>query len=116
MGNFDLGGKNMIIINIAKDYTDAPGGRYKKDGEYSGEDFREKLLYPKYVEAIESGEKLQVNLDGCYGYPSSFVDEAFGGLARQLKRRDILDNMEVISNDEPGILDDIKKYIAEAEF
>ena len=105
----------MIIINVAKEFTDAPGGRYKKDGNFSGEEFRETLLYPRYIEAIEKGEKLCVNLDGCYGYPSSFLDEAFGGLARKLNDKNILDNIEIISNDEPGIIQDIQKDVSETE-
>lgn len=107
---------DKIIINIATDYTDTPGGRYIKDGKYSGEDFRETMLFPKYMEAVNEGVMLEVNLDGCFGYPSSFLDEAFGGIAKALKRRDILDNIIIISNDQPGLYDDIKKSINEVEF
>lgn len=101
----------MIEINIAKDFSDSPGGRYKKQGEFSGELFRENYLKPKYIKAIESNEKLIVNFDGCYGFPSSFIDESFGGLARQLKKKDILDNMILISNDQPNLLDFIKECV-----
>lgn len=42
------GNKSMSnkTIYIARDYSDTPAGRYKSDGNYSGERFREELLYP----------------------------------------------------------------------
>ena len=103
----------MIEINIAKDYTKTPGGRFKKEGEFSGEDFREKILIPKYLESEKKGVKLRVNLDGGYGYGSSFLEESFGGLVRQLKKVNI-DNIIIISEEEPKLIDDIKNYIKDA--
>ena len=35
-------------INIVKEFTDTPGGRYIKQGPYSGEEFRETILKVKY--------------------------------------------------------------------
>lgn len=35
-------------IKISKDYSKTPGGRFKSEGAYSGEDFRESILFPKY--------------------------------------------------------------------
>lgn len=89
-------------ISIAKDFSTSPGGRYIKDGPNSGEKFREKLLKPQYMLSVEAGEKLVVNFDGCYGFPSSFIDESFGGLARELGN-DILNNIVIISNDQPSL-------------
>ena len=74
----------MICVNIAEDYSKVPGGRYIEDGPFSGQDFRENILLPKFQEAKRQNVILQVNLDGGYGYGSSFLDEAFGGLAREL--------------------------------
>lgn len=101
----------MIKINIAKDFTDTPGGRYKSEGPYSGEEFRETLLEPKYLKAISNNEKLEINMDGCFGFPSSFIDESFGGLARKLNDKEILKNIIIITNDEPGLIYDIEKAI-----
>lgn len=101
----------MIKINISKDFSDTPGGRYEKDGKNSGEKFRKELLYPKYMEAVKTGEKLQINFDGCYGYPSSFIDESFGGLSRELNDKDILDNMELVSNDQPSLMEFVRVCI-----
>lgn len=103
-------------INICEDYTDTPGGRYIKQGDFSGQDFRNKLLKPKYIEAIEKGEELEINLDGGYGYGSSFLEEAFGGLIRELDKNyeQASTIIKIISNDEPKLIEDIKRYINEA--
>lgn len=103
----------MITINIAKDYSMTPGGRLTKEGRYSGEDFRKSLLKPKYLLARENNEKLQVNLDGGFGYATSFLEEAFGGLVRDLGEKEIAD-IEIISDEEPELIGKIKSYIDEA--
>lgn len=69
-------------INIAKDYSRVLGGRYIKHGDFSGEDFYEKILQKKFIEAQKENEKLYIELDGTKGYPSSFLDQSFGVLAR----------------------------------
>jgi hypothetical protein len=68
----------MTQINIAKDFSDVPLGRYPTDGNFSGERFREERLRP----ALQKGNVV-VNIDGTEGYGSSFLDEAFGGLVRK---------------------------------
>lgn len=101
----------MIQINIAKDFSDTPGGRYKSEGPFSGELFRIKFLKPKFLEARASHEKLIIVLDGCFGYPSSFIDESFGGLARELGDKSILNEMELISCDQPSLIEFISQCI-----
>ncbi|MDI9506565.1 MAG: DUF4325 domain-containing protein [Bacillota bacterium] len=102
----------MICIHISKDYSKIPGGRYIKDGPFSGEEFRETILRPKFLEAKQQNTTLQVNLDGGYGYGSSFLEEAFGGLARELKDPAIL-RIEIISEEETILISQITKYIEE---
>lgn len=106
----------MITINVVTDYSDTPGARHVYEGPFSGEDFREVLLKPKFIEATESKKKLVINLDGGYGYPTSFLEEAFGGLARLFGSKIVLDTIELISEDEPAIIDEIKSYIKEAKY
>lgn len=101
----------MLKIKVSIDFSKTPGGRKKSEGAYSGEEFREKILSPKYIEAIEKNQKLEIDLDDCYGFPTSFLEEAFGGLARELKSKNILSNIKIICNDEPGLIDDINKYV-----
>lgn len=104
----------MIEIVISKDYSDTPGGRFEKEGPFSGERFRDEILLPKYDEALSKNEHLKIDLDGCYGFPSSFLEEAFGGLARLKQSYDILQIVDFIANDEPRLVDDIVKYVKEA--
>jgi hypothetical protein len=72
---------SMSTIKVA-DFAPFPGGRYETDGPYSGEWFRETILRPHLKEALETGQKVIVVLEGAPGYGSSFLEEAFGGLIR----------------------------------
>jgi len=66
------------MISIAHEYSETPAGRYREDGPFSGQRFREELLVP----ALQQNEAVEVNLDGVVGFGSSFLEEAFGGLVR----------------------------------
>ena len=101
----------MIVINIANDFTDTPGARYKSEGDYSGELFRETILIPKYLEAVTANEQLKIELDGGYGYATSFLEESFGGLARKYDIQEVLKTLIFESNDEPGLVEEITEYI-----
>lgn len=70
-------------IRIATNFTKYPGPRYRKDGPFSGEQFREEMLSDALKGAINSGGVLTVVLDGVAGYGSSFLEESFGGLVRE---------------------------------
>lgn len=67
----------MKTISIAEDFTKYPGGRYRKFGKGSGEEFRDFL-----IPYMDRKEPLTIVLDGTAGYSSSFLEEAFGGLVR----------------------------------
>lgn len=104
----------MVYVNIAKDFSASPGGRYKKDGPNSGEEFRDNILIPKYKEAIEKDEWLYVNLDGVFGYPVSFLDEAFGGLIIKEGNDKLSDILMLVSEDEPYLIKRIYEIMNEA--
>ncbi len=101
-----------IVINIAKDYTRCPGARYESEGDYSGERFREDFLAPRLKEAIETGVKLEVVLDGSAGYSTSFIEESFGGLIRtnHYTLQEVKENIIIISDEDPTYIDDINDY------
>jgi hypothetical protein len=63
----------FATIVIATDFSDAPGARYRADGPKSGEEFLEDLLRPKFKAALAAGGLLLVDLDGTWGYASSFI-------------------------------------------
>jgi hypothetical protein len=104
----------MKKLKISSDYTDAPGGRLITDGEYSGEDFREEVLRP-LLASLGSDEILEINFDDSYGYPTSFLEEAFGGLAREIDSKELLKKMKFICNDEPSVIDRVLEYINNAK-
>ena len=107
--------KFMITLSVAKDFTRTPGFRYQTQSPgTSGEEFRDNLLEPRYIEALESNQKLQVVLDGTDGYLTSFLEEAFGGLQEKHQGVKILDVIEVISNDEKHWIGDINRYVESA--
>lgn len=70
-----------MTINVAKDFSRYPSGRYRTDSRFSGEQFRDDHLVP----ALQQFDKVFVEMDGTLGYGSSFLDEAFGGLIRVSK-------------------------------
>lgn len=96
------------IINIAKDYSRYPAGRYAKDGPASGEEFREKFLIP----ALESdSEVIEVYFDGARGLASSFLEEAFGGLVRRgYSSADVLKRFQFRATDQ-SIIEEVTSYI-----
>lgn len=101
----------MDKIRICDDYSETPGARHITDGDFSGEDFRETLLIPRFTAAHKNGTKLIIDLDGGYGNPVSFLEEAFGGLARKYGSAAVLETLEFISDDEPRLIDKILDYI-----
>ena len=68
-------------ISLVKDFTDAPGGRTRLQGDFSGEEFRETRIEP----ALREDSHVIVDLDGALGLPSLFLDEAFGPFAGESK-------------------------------
>lgn len=101
----------MITVNIAKDFTRFPAGRYKSFGETSGEAFRQKFL----EEPIKHGDTILVEFDGTLGYGSSFLEEAFGGIVRSLKiSSDKLLKLLQFKSSDPTICTEVQEYIIEA--
>lgn len=88
-----------------------PGARSPADGPNSGEEFRQQLLEPAFMAAREARERLLVDLDGTEGYATSFLDEAFGGLARKFGADAVLNVLQFKSDDELYLIEDIREYI-----
>jgi hypothetical protein len=96
------------------DFSPTPGFRHIEDGPFSGELFFREHLQPKFQEAIDQNTILVVDLDGVKGYGTSFLEESFGGLARMYGAAKVNAHLEIISEDEPYLADDIQTYIDEA--
>lgn len=101
---------NEIRLNIAEEFSFAPGPRYKKDGSYSAERFRDGILTKKYLAAFGSDVTLVIDLDRVYGFASSFLEEAFGGLQRK-REENILDTIRFVSNDCPSFRSEIEGFV-----
>lgn len=100
-------------INIATQYTRSPAGRFRSDGPFSGERFRDELLLPAFK---DSADLVEVNLQGVLGFGSSFLEEAFGGIVRHgFIGRDELINRLIIRSDVNTYERRIKKYINDAK-
>lgn len=100
----------MKIIEV-KNFSKYPGPRYIKLGDFSGEEFRDEVLVPALMD-----ENISVDFDGVYGYGSSFLEEAFGGLVRRgvpTERMKFL-REHLKCDDDPSIVTEVKKYIDEA--
>lgn len=69
---------NETIV-IVRDFHPYPAGRYVEDGPGNGTTFRDKFLVP----LLQKDAHILIDLDGAPGYPSSFLEEAFGGLIRK---------------------------------
>lgn len=100
----------MKTISLARDFTKFPAGRYRDDGPYSGELFRDTYLIP----ALSSDEAITIDLDGARGYGSSFLEEAFGGLVRLGFPADrVLARIKLVSKDS-SLINEIQSYIRDS--
>jgi len=95
------------VINIERNFSRYPAGRYFDDGPYSGQRFREEFLIP----ALSGTDKVIVELDGARGYGSSFLEEAFGGLVRKGYSVDDLLNRLVLKGQDNSLIEEINGYI-----
>lgn len=107
---------DAITLKIAVEFSETPGVREEIEGDFPGEEFLKKHLLPKFEQALRENKKLVVDMDDTAGYPTSFLEAAFGGLVRHYHdKRLILRNIEFISKDDPFMVDDIIEYVNEAE-
>jgi len=101
------------MINIEKDFSWSPAGRYKEFGGDTGEEFRDDFLLP----ALNEDDSVTVNLDGVIGYGSSFLEEAFGGLVREhhLTLEILERKLHFQTHEFPSIPSEIWEYIRAAD-
>ena len=90
----------MLTIELAKEFSSTPGGRFKSMGPNSGEEFREIL---RKALARRPPQDVVVILDGAEGYGSSFLEEAFGGLIRKglVDAADAFGRLKIVAKTKP---------------
>jgi hypothetical protein len=98
-GELLLNGKSRSVTDAYTlklvEFSDTPFGRYRGDGNESGQVFREDVLIP----ALEKHDRVTLNVDGVAGLPSSFWEETMGGLIRDGWRADdVRSKLEITAN------------------
>lgn len=106
--------KTIHRITIARDFSETPGPRSRDEGDFSGEEFLERILLPAYKQAVSEDGGVLIDLDGTEGYATSFLESTFGGLARTFPNEDILSRITFKSDDEPYLVDEIRNYVRDA--
>jgi hypothetical protein len=107
--------RQQISLSIAQEFSKIPGPRTRAEGEHSAEEFLDTILEFRFDEAVRSHAVLYIDLDGGFGYGTSFLEEAFGGLARRKKNAQlVIDHIDFKSDEEPYLRDDVLSYIREA--
>ncbi|HHA2022720.1 TPA: DUF4325 domain-containing protein [Enterobacter ludwigii] len=110
-----------LEINIGKEFSSTPSGRFYTDmTDSSGEQFREELLWPK-LQQLETNQKIKIILDDdVEGYGSSFLVEGFAGIVKYgyMNKEALLDKLELFQVDPDFLLfkKKIIQYINEAVF
>lgn len=107
--------EQKIKITV-RDFSEIPGPREKVQGDFSAELFVETVLDPEFKKMDDdAGLKMIINLDGTLGYGTSFLEEVFGGTARKKGVDFVRDRIEVVSEEEPWLKDEIKTYVDDVE-
>ncbi len=104
-----------LVIDVGKDFSRFPGGRFSQQGPYSGQAFREQIVGP----VLAHGGNVVFDLDSVVGLASSFVEEAFGGLIREVvaqgqDARALIAHISFISTKVPSYAEEIRGYMLEA--
>ena len=118
--NKDNNNKTMgLKLNIAKEWCAIPMGTYRHESETSGQTFREDMLHPRILNAIEKKTTLEIDLTGFLNVGPAFMEEAFGGLVRNhgLTADTILKTIKFFpKNSEYNYaIDSVKRHIIDAD-
>lgn len=97
--------KDTLVV--AKEFKDNPGARDRDDGPHSGQQFLEDILLARFNKAVEENYILLIDLDGVWGYPSSFVSGSFGELSMKRGPEILLKHLSFKSDKNPIRIDKI---------
>ncbi|MFY7666896.1 STAS-like domain-containing protein [Flavobacterium sp.] len=104
--------KIQDTLVIATEFKDNPGARDREDGPHSGQEFLEDIFITRFNKAIDGNYIILVDLDGVWGYPSSFVSGSFGKLSMEIGSEILLKHLQFKSDRNPlrieKVLNEIK--------
>ncbi|MBR8466201.1 STAS-like domain-containing protein [Campylobacter sp. faydin G-140] len=98
---------NKIIYNFTENFTDAPGPRYRKLGDKSGQEFREDVLNNllSQYDIIEiDGSNIKTSFN------PSFLSEAFSPLYEQLGEHEFFRRIKLFSIDNPKLEEKFRAF------
>lgn len=95
------------VVNVARDFSRYPAGRYLEDGPANGQAFRDKFLIP----ALKESRVIRIELDGTRGYGSSFLEEAFGGAVRLGFTPKLVKQIFSLISEDQSLIEEIQNYI-----
>ena len=97
-----------FTIDVARDFSPVPYGRYPSEGPDNAERFREEQLIP----AIKQHNHVVVDLSGYLYYGSSFLEETFAGLIRAgFTPDELIDKVTVIHERLPSVVLEAEDYL-----
>ncbi len=98
----------MIHYNFVKEFTKYPGPRFIRLGRYSGEEFRENVLRPIFLDE----NSIDIDATGVLSFGPSFLDEAFSPLADEFGLETFKKKVKFHSNDDPMIYNKMLAYVS----
>ena len=97
----------MIKYDFIKEFTKYPGPRFKKLGKYSGEQFREEVLRPIFL----NDQKIDIDATGVLGFGPSFLDEAFSPLAKEYGLETFKEKIKFHSANDEKLYEKMMSYV-----
>lgn len=92
---------------IANEFADTAGARDYDDGDFSGKEFYDKFLLGRFNLAVEGKYILLIDIDGFWGWPSSFVSGSFGLLSETFGSDLVLQHLRFKSDKNPLKIDKV---------
>lgn len=103
---------SKLLINVAMDFHKYPFGRFRETSPHSAQAFLEDLLLP----ALDTFDKVTVDLTYARALGSSFLEGVFGELIRKKKWSvaEFYNRIEIVSDLVPTHKNAIERYVIEA--
>lgn len=79
------------LVSKVSDFTTLPGPRYRKDGDYSADQFFEDCVLPSLRQVLDGkADRLLIDFDDTLGYVSSFAPQLALRIKHELKDKSLI--------------------------